>query len=63
MEMQQHPVVSREEWIAARKRHLADEKEFTHMRDKLSADRRALPWVKVDKTYVFHTDQGDRTLG
>jgi predicted dithiol-disulfide oxidoreductase (DUF899 family) len=43
--MQPHKVVSREEWLTARKAHLAKEKEFTRARDKLSAERRALPWV------------------
>ena len=44
-----HPqVVSREAWLVARKAHLQKEKEFTHFRDQLSAERRALPWVKVD---------------
>ena len=41
--MQPHPVVSREQWLAARKAHLAQEKEFTLARDRLSAERRALP--------------------
>jgi predicted dithiol-disulfide oxidoreductase (DUF899 family) len=62
MSVQHHPVVSREEWIAARKRHLVHEKELTQMHDKLSAERRALPWVKVDKQYVFQTRDGERTL-
>ncbi|MGB6701467.1 MAG: DUF899 family protein, partial [Methyloceanibacter sp.] len=44
----QHKVVSRDEWIAARKAHLANEKAFTKARDRLSAERRALPWVKVE---------------
>jgi len=47
--MQPHQIVSREEWIAARKTHLDHEKEFTKARDRLSEERRALPWVKVDK--------------
>ena len=45
--MQPHNIVSREEWVAARKAHLANEKELTRLRDKLSAERRALPWVRV----------------
>lgn len=60
--MQQHQVVSREEWIKARKRHLRNEKALTRMRDIVSAERRALPWVKVDKTYVFDTAEGKKTL-
>ena len=46
-------IVSREEWTAARKAHLAHEKELTRARDRLSAERRELPWVKVEKNYVF----------
>lgn len=45
----QHKVVSRDEWIAARKAHLANEKALTKARDRLSAERRALPWVKVER--------------
>jgi len=58
----QHQIVSRDEWVAARKAHLAREKEFTRQRDALSAERRALPWVKIDKTYVFEDASGRRTL-
>ena len=57
-----HPVVSREEWLAARTKLLAKEKEFTHLRDELSRQRRALPWVKVDKRYVFEGPKGKETL-
>jgi len=60
--MQTHPVVSQEQWLAARKTLLLQEKEFTHLRDKINADRLALPWVKVEKKYVFDTPQGKRTL-
>ena len=49
----QHKVVSRDEWLIARKEHLEREKEFTRLRDQLSAERHALPWVKVEKNYVF----------
>jgi predicted dithiol-disulfide oxidoreductase (DUF899 family) len=58
-----HQVVSREEWIAARKTHLAREKDFTRFRDQLSAERRELPWVEVDKEYVFEGPGGRMTLG
>jgi predicted dithiol-disulfide oxidoreductase (DUF899 family) len=58
----QHPIVSQEEWIVARKALLAKEKELTRLRDKLNEQRRALPWVKVDKTYVFDTEDGPRSL-
>ena len=47
--MESHKVVSREEWLAARKEHLTKEKEFTRVRDQLSQQRRELPWEKVDK--------------
>ncbi len=60
--MTTHRIVSREEWIAARTRHLAKEKELTRLRDQLSQDRRDLPWVKVDKTYVFEGPQGKEAL-
>ena len=60
--MQHHPVVSREEWLVARKALLLREKEATHLRDKINAERLALPWVKVDKPYVFDTPSGERTL-
>src|SRR6476620_2615886 len=59
----QHKVVSRDEWIAARKAHLANEKALTKARDKLSAERRALPWVKFEKDYVFDTPSGKNILG
>jgi predicted dithiol-disulfide oxidoreductase (DUF899 family) len=58
-----HPkVVSREEWLASRKELLTKEKEFTRLRDQLSAERRKLPWVKVDKNYVFDGPGGKETL-
>jgi predicted dithiol-disulfide oxidoreductase (DUF899 family) len=58
----QHPIVSQEEWLAARKALLSKEKEFTRLRDQLSAERRELPWVKVDKEYVFDGLEGKETL-
>jgi predicted dithiol-disulfide oxidoreductase (DUF899 family) len=58
----QHQVVSREEWLAARKRLLAKEKEFTRLRDQLSAERRELPWVRVEKDYLFDGPDGKETL-
>jgi predicted dithiol-disulfide oxidoreductase (DUF899 family) len=60
--MQQHTVVPQEEWLAARKALLLKEKEFTHLRDKINAERVALPWVKVQKNYVFDTPKGKRNL-
>lgn len=62
MNVENHPVVSREEWLAARKQHLADEKAFTRERDRLSGKRRALPWVKVDKDYRFMGPDGEMKL-
>lgn len=58
----EHPVVSRSEWIAARKALLEKEKEQTRLRDRLAEERRALPWVRVDKTYMFDTPKGRRSL-
>jgi predicted dithiol-disulfide oxidoreductase (DUF899 family) len=58
----QHQIVSREEWIAARRELLAREKEVTRMRDQLNVRRRELPWVKVEKSYVFGGPNGEETL-
>ncbi|EPC03076.1 hypothetical protein L861_22465 [Litchfieldella anticariensis FP35 = DSM 16096] len=55
-------IVSRDEWLAARKELLTREKELTRLRDDLNAKRRALPWVKVEKEYVFETLEGRKTL-
>ncbi|CAG4901653.1 DUF899 domain-containing protein [Paraburkholderia saeva] len=60
--MEPHRIVSREEWIAAQRAHLAHEKACTRARDELNRQRLALPWVKVDKTYTFDTQQGSQTL-
>jgi len=57
-----HPVVSREEWLAARRRHLAREKELTRLRDAIARERRELPWVEVEKKYVFDGPTGRETL-
>jgi predicted dithiol-disulfide oxidoreductase (DUF899 family) len=57
-----HLVVSPQEWLSARTAFLAKEKEFTRLRDELSRQRRALPWVKVDKHYVFDGPSGKKTL-
>jgi predicted dithiol-disulfide oxidoreductase (DUF899 family) len=58
----QHKVVSQDQWLAARQALLAKEKEFTKARDQLSAARRELPWVKVDKNYIFDGPAGKQTL-
>jgi len=60
--MTTHEVVSKGEWVEARKRLLAKEKEFTHMRDQLSAERRELPWLRIDKDYTFDGPSGRETL-
>jgi len=59
----QHPIVSREEWLNARKTLLAKERAMTHALDALRAERRQLPWVKVEKPYVFEAPDGKCTLG
>ncbi len=60
--MLDHPVTTREDWLAARKALLEEEKAFTRARDALSAKRRALPWVRIDKPYPFEGSQGSLTL-
>jgi predicted dithiol-disulfide oxidoreductase (DUF899 family) len=60
--MDAHKIVSQDEWLAARRALLAREKEFTLARDALSRERRALPWVKVDKSYAFDGPNGKKTL-
>ena len=61
--MEQQKLVSPDEWTAARKTLLAREKELTHLQAQVAAERRALPWVKVAKNYVFDTADGPKTLG
>ena len=60
--MPTHKVVTHEEWLKARKKHLAKEKEFTRMRDQLSRERRDLPWELVEKPYAFEGEHGRRSL-
>ena len=60
--MEPHKVVTHDEWIAARKAYLVEEKAFTHARDELSRKRRALPWERVQKTYLFDTPDGKQSL-
>ncbi|MBV7336154.1 DUF899 domain-containing protein [Chloroflexi bacterium TSY] len=58
----QQSVVSQKEWLAARTELLAKEKEFTRLRDQLSQQRRELPWVKVEKEYIFDGPNGKESL-
>ena len=57
-----HRVVSRSEWLEARTALLAKEKAFTNLRDQLTAEQRALPWVRIEKEYVFDGASGKVTL-
>ena len=57
-----HPIVDRDSWLAARTALLAEEKALTRQRDALAAKRRALPWVRIDKDYVFDGPGGALTL-
>ena len=57
-----HPVVSRELWVAQRRTLLAHEKELTRLHDQVARERRALPWVRIEKNYVFEGLEGRRTL-
>ncbi len=58
----QHAIVSQDEWLKARKELLAKEKEFTKLRDKLTAQIRALPWRKIEKEYSFTSFKGKESL-
>ncbi len=58
----ENAIVSREEWLEARRRLLQLEKEETRLRDKVRAERRALPWVRMDKDYVFQAPDGEKRL-
>ena len=60
--IENHPVVSHEEWLKARIAFLAKEKEFTRLRDEVSRLRRELPWERVDKSYTFDGPAGEETL-
>ncbi len=56
--MTDHPVATEDEWLAARRQLLAEEKDFTRLRDELSAKRRALPWMRIQKDYRFDGGEG-----
>jgi predicted dithiol-disulfide oxidoreductase (DUF899 family) len=60
--MAMNKIVSDEEWVEARKALLKKEKEFTALRDQLSQQQRDLPWVAVNKEYVFDGKNGKQTL-
>src|SRR5215470_10175925 len=60
--MTTHKVVSREVWTTARKKLLAAEKELTHRSDELARQRQELPWVRLEKSYQFQTDNGNASL-
>lgn len=60
--MQPNRIVSQDQWFATHAQHLAKEKELTRLRDALSAARRELPWVKVEKPYLFDSANGKKTL-
>jgi predicted dithiol-disulfide oxidoreductase (DUF899 family) len=61
-DLTEHEIVSPEEWLVARRDLLKREKELTRLRDRLAAQRRALPWVKIDKEYIFDAPEGEVTL-
>lgn len=58
----QHNIVDRPEWIKARHELLKQEKAFTEQRDRLSAARREMPWVKIEDAYAFDTSKGRKSL-
>jgi predicted dithiol-disulfide oxidoreductase (DUF899 family) len=60
--MTTHPTATRDEWLAARLELLDAEKELTRQNDALTRRRQELPWVRIDKEYVFDTEDGDATL-
>jgi predicted dithiol-disulfide oxidoreductase (DUF899 family) len=61
-QISEHPIVSQEEWLALRRELLRKEKELTRARDRLNAERRELPWVRVKKNYVFDAPEGKVSL-
>ena len=61
--MTMHRVVSQSEWLEASRAQLAKEKEFTRQREELAQGRRELPWMKVEKDYVFEAPEGRASLG
>src|SRR3569833_1826207 len=61
-DISKHPIVGQQEWLNARKELLAAEKELTRQSDRIAQMRQQLPWVKVEKEYVFDTESGKATL-
>lgn len=61
-QISEHPILSREEWLPLRKELLRKEKELTRLRDRLNAERRELPWVRVEKNYLFDGPGGKVSL-
>lgn len=60
--LEDHKIVSENEWLETRKQFLVKEKEFTRLRDQLNQQRRDLPWKSIDKRYVFDGPNGKQTL-
>jgi len=60
--MNDHPIATRDEWLAACEELLKREKEHTRLGDELARLRRELPWVRVEKDYRFQTDRGEKAL-
>lgn len=60
--MLQHPIVSRDTWLKARRALLEEEKALTRQQDALNVSRQRLPWVRIERDYVFHTTVGAKTL-
>jgi predicted dithiol-disulfide oxidoreductase (DUF899 family) len=61
--LDRHPVVSHAQWLEARRAFLKREKELTRLRDEIAAERRALPWERVEKDYAFDGPRGRESLG
>ena len=60
--IEKHSVVTDDKWLAERMKLFAREKELTHLHDEIARERRALPWRRIEKDYVFDTPQGPRKL-
>jgi predicted dithiol-disulfide oxidoreductase (DUF899 family) len=60
--MTHHKIGTRDEWLAARLELLEAEKELTRRSDELARRRQELPWVRIEKEYVFETENGKKTL-